>query len=93
MASDDSFDVVFDSHLCTQKSPIHASYKKPALCTIAPQNFGPDKQPIVYTYGLQGKVDGKPINDPPNPVLVVPGNCKECPSFAPAHCSYCRPPY
>jgi hypothetical protein len=81
-ASDESFDVVFASGLCTQKSPIHASYRKPAVCTIAPQNFERDKRPIVYTYSLEGKVDGKPLDDPKYPVLVTP----------PDHCPFCVGP-
>jgi hypothetical protein len=93
--SDESFDVIFDSGLCTQKSPIHASYRKPARCTIAPQNFGRDKRPIIYIYSLEGKVDGKPLGDSPNPILVAPDapptNCKFC--IGPQHCSWCRPPY
>jgi hypothetical protein len=95
MASDESFDVLFAPGLCTQKSPVHASYKKPALCTVAPQNFERDKRPIVYTYSLEGKVNGKPLDDPKYPILVVPDepppHCKFC--IGPGHCSYCRPPY
>jgi hypothetical protein len=89
----ESFDVVFDdSTLCTQKSPLHASYKNPAKCTIAPQTFV-DKQPKSYTYNLVVKEDGKPLPSPKYNILVAPGHCRYCLLVGPGHCSYCRPPY
>ena len=92
-ASGESFDVVFDSGLCTQKSPIHASYKNPAVCTIAPQPFGREKRPITYAYSLEGNVDGKPFHSQNYQIVVAPNACSECLLFAPRHCGYCRPPY
>src|SRR5882757_8323435 len=35
----ETFDVVFQAGLCTQTSPIRATYGHPALCTVAAQNF------------------------------------------------------
>jgi hypothetical protein len=93
MASGDSFDVVFQSGLCTQKSPIHASYRKPAECTIAPQDFGRDKRPILYTYSLKGEVNGKPLEDPDYPILVAPDHCDYCQLVGPRNCPHCSPAY
>jgi hypothetical protein len=92
-ASDESFDVVFDSGLCTQKSPIHATYKNPAVCTIAPQTFEREKRSITHTYRLEGNVDGKPFRSPNYSIVVVPKPCPHCPTLQPGHCPYCRPAY
>jgi hypothetical protein len=93
-ASGESFDVVFDSGLCTQKSPIHASYRKPAVCTIAPQTLGGEKGPTtIYTYSIEGNVDGRPFHGPKYNIMVGPARCKYCPTVGPRICPYCRPPY
>jgi hypothetical protein len=92
IASDQSFDVVVDPGLCTQKTPPHASYKNPAFCTIDHQAGGPDKQKS-YTYFLKGNVNGTPFKSPPYTIVVGPAHCSHCPMVGPQHCPYCRPPY
>jgi hypothetical protein len=77
-APDETFDVVFDSGLCTQKSPIHASYGKSAVCTVGPQTFGPEKRQLLYTYSFEGDVGGKPFSSPKYMVRVAPGHCPHC---------------
>jgi hypothetical protein len=78
MAPGESFDVIFESGLCIQKSPIHATYEHPAVCTVAPQKFGADKQPIFYTYRFEGNVDGKPLSSPTFKTAVGPHGCPWC---------------
>jgi hypothetical protein len=72
-----TFDVSFESGLCTQKSPIHASYDHPAVCTIAPQTFRGENQANFYTYRLDGNVDGKPRHMTYR-IAVGPGGCPHC---------------
>jgi hypothetical protein len=75
---DESFDVVFDSGLCIQKSPIHASYRQPAVCVVAPQQFSPGNQLIFYDYSAKGVVNGKPIQGPKERVAIGPRGCPGC---------------
>jgi hypothetical protein len=77
-ASDQSFTVDFDSGLCTQKSPISASYGHPAVCTVAKQHFGSGQQLIFYNYVYESTVNGKPIRSPKYRVAIGPGGCKHC---------------
>jgi hypothetical protein len=77
-APDQSFTVDFASGLCTQKSPIAASYGHPAVCTVAKQNFGSGQQPIFYTYVYEGTLHGKPIRSPIYRVAIGPGGCRYC---------------
>ena len=76
-APDQSFTVDFDSGLCTQKSPISASYGHPAVCTVAKQDFASGK-PIFYTYFYEGTVDGKPVRSPKYRLAIGPGSCRFC---------------
>jgi hypothetical protein len=78
MTPDENFDVIFDQGLCTQKSPLHATYEHPAVCTIAPQHFKDGKQPIVYNFHFQGYVRGKPICSPTHQMYIGPGGCPHC---------------
>jgi hypothetical protein len=71
-ADGESFEVNFESGLCTQKSPIRASYGNPAVCTVARQNFGPEKRPILYTYSIEGNVPGAAIRSAPATPLPSP---------------------
>ena len=77
-APDQSFTVDFDSGLCTQKSPISASYGHPAVCTVAKQHFGSGQQPIVYSYFYEGTVRGKPTRSPKYLIAIGPGGCRYC---------------
>ena len=75
-----SFGVSWQPGLCEKgtPNPIPASYGKPAVCTVAPQTFGPEEQPITYTYSLEGNVDGKPFHGPEFSVMVAPRPCRHC---------------
>ncbi len=73
----ESFDVSFESGLCTQKGPLHATYEHPAVCTIAPQSFKGDNQAIFYTYEISGIVDGKQTHTTYR-AAVGPGGCPHC---------------
>jgi hypothetical protein len=77
MAQGESFDVSFEPGLCTQKSPLHATYEHPAVCTIAPQAFKGDNQAIFYTYEISGNVEGKPTHMTYR-AAVGPGGCPHC---------------
>ena len=93
----ESFDVNFESGLCTQKSPIRASYGNPAICTVAPQTFGPQRQPIRYTYSIEGNGPGtaaSPLPGPPRPGGAPPPSPPPPPMqysvlVGPVHCPYC----
>ena len=79
-----SFDVIFEAGLCTEKSPIHATYEHPAVCTVAKQKFT-DKQPILYSYNLQGWKDGKPCPECRTPTFKVSVG----PNIGPVICHHC----
>jgi hypothetical protein len=76
----ESFDVSWQDGLCQKgtPNPIHASYGKPAICRVASQTFGSDKQPIIYTYSFDGKANGKPCPRPEYKMAVGPGGCRSC---------------
>lgn len=74
----ESFDVVFDAGLCTQKSPLHATYGRPAVCVVAPQQFGPGNELIYYDYNTEGVINGKPISGPKERVAIGPRGCPGC---------------
>lgn len=78
--SGETFDVVFQAGLCTQTSPIRATYGHSALCTVATQTFGLSKQPILYyTYHLESPVDaGRVLRGPEYKVAIGPGHCPHC---------------
>lgn len=78
IAPGESFDVIFDPGLCTQKSPIHATYGNPAVCTVAPQRFKEGKEPIFYKFHYVRYLDGKPIQSPPFPIAIGPHGCPWC---------------
>lgn len=73
----ESFDVIFDSGLCTQKSPLHASYGHPAVCTIAPQQFKAKDQLNFYDYSIEG-ANGQRPPCPKLRMAVGPGHCPHC---------------
>ncbi len=75
---DESFDVVFDSGLCNQKSPLHASYDRPAVCVVPLQQFGPGHEFIFYGYHIEGTVNGKPTRGPREMVAIGPTGCHQC---------------
>lgn len=77
-APGESFDVVFQSGLCTQASPIHATYEHPALCTVAKQSFESKTVPILYTYHFEGVRDGRPVRSPDYQASIGPGGCPHC---------------
>ena len=75
---DETFKVIFDPGLCTVSGPITASYGHPAVCTVAPQTFAPGTKINVYTYVLDGTVNGKPTRSPKFKMAIGPGSCKHC---------------
>jgi hypothetical protein len=80
MTPGQSFDVIFDPGLCRQKSPIHATYGHPAVCTVAPQQFGAGKEAIHYAYHIQPYQDGKPTPPPSQQfdLYIGPRGCPWC---------------
>jgi hypothetical protein len=80
IAPGETFDVSWQPGLCQKDTPnpIPASYGKPAVCIVAPQTYGSDKQWITYTYSFEGNVDGKPFRSPKYKMAVGPRGCKSC---------------
>lgn len=74
----EEFDVKVDSGLCTQKSPLHASYGHPATCIVPPQQFGPGNEPNYYNYSIDGTVDGTPFHGSNQVVSIGPKHCPGC---------------
>ena len=76
----ESFNVFWQDGLCQKgtPNPIHGVYGKPAVCTVASQTFGSEKQPITYTFSFEGNVDGKPSRSPKYKMAVGPRGCKSC---------------
>ena len=96
LAPGESFDVNFESGLCTQKSPIHATYGNPAICTVAQQTFGPQRQPIRYTYSIEGsrpEAAASRLTAPPQsggaPPPTAPSPTPYSVLVGPGHCPHC----
>jgi len=84
-APGETFDVSWQPGLCQNgtPNPIPASYEKPARCTVAPQQFAKPDTLIVYTYVLNGIVEGKPYRSLQYKMAVGPGGCKSCRLYQP----------